>query len=149
VPAAVVDRDSLTEAWGDGLLKGLPARAKALFSAGRFVSVDGQGAHFALPNAAHRDRCLEMIPTVEQRLSAHFGTAVKLVLDVDESGAAPQAPAPPPAGPAADASVGEPEIETLDPADYSEVGANAEGDQASEAQARLLEAFPGASEVLG
>jgi DNA polymerase-3 subunit gamma/tau len=149
VPAAIVDRDSLTEAWGDGLLKGLPARAKALFSAGRFVSVDERGAHFALPNAAHRDRCLEMIPTVEQRLSAHFGTAVKLVLDVDESGAAPQAPARPPAGPAADASVGEPEIETLDPADYAEVDANAEGDQASEAQARLLEAFPGASEVLG
>jgi len=148
VPAAVVDRDSLTEAWGDGLLKGLPARAKALFSAGRFVSVDEQGAHFALPNAAHRDRCLEMIPTVEQRLSAHFGTAVKLVLDVDESGSVPQAPARAPAGPAADASVGEPE-ETLDPADYSEVSANAEGDQASEAQARLLEAFPGASEVLG
>jgi hypothetical protein len=149
MPAAVVDRDSLTEAWGDGLLKGLPARAKALFSAGRFVSVDEQGAHFALPNAAHRDRCLEMIPTVEQKLSAHFGTAVKLVLDVDESGSAPQAPARPPAGQAADASVGEPEVETLDPADYAEVDANAEGDQASEAQARLLEAFPGASEVLG
>jgi DNA polymerase-3 subunit gamma/tau len=149
VPAAVVDRDSLTEAWGDGLLKGLPARAKALFSAGRFVSVDGQGAHFALPNAAHRDRCLEMIPTVEQRLSAHFGTAVKLVLDVDESGSAPQTPPRPPAGPAADASVGEPEVETLDPAEYAAVDANVEGDQASEAQARLLEAFPGASEVLG
>ncbi|HXB36547.1 MAG TPA: DNA polymerase III subunit gamma/tau [Acidimicrobiales bacterium] len=149
VPAAVVDRDSLTEAWGDGLLKGLPARAKALFSAGRFVSVDEQGAHFALPNAAHRDRCLEMIPTVEQKLSAHFGTAVKLVLDVDESGSAPQAPARPPTGPAAEASGGEPEIETLDPADFAEVDANAEGDQASEAQARLLEAFPGASEVLG
>ena len=29
--------DSLTEAWGDVILKGLPARAKALFSAGRFV----------------------------------------------------------------------------------------------------------------
>ena len=47
-PSPSVDRDSLTEAWGDGILRTLPARAKALYSAGRFVSVDAQGAHFAL-----------------------------------------------------------------------------------------------------
>ena len=52
VAASTVDRDSLTEAWGDTVLRGLPARAKALYSAGRFVSVDDDGgAHFALPNA--------------------------------------------------------------------------------------------------
>jgi DNA polymerase-3 subunit gamma/tau len=148
-PAAAVDRDSLTEAWGDAILKGLPARAKALFSAGRFASVDEQGAHFALPNAAHRDRCLEMVPTVEQKLSAHFGSPVKLVLDVDESGSAPRAPAGPAARPATAAPVREPEVESLDPSDYADEDPNTEGDQASEAHARLLEAFPGASEVLG
>ncbi|HEX6493464.1 MAG TPA: hypothetical protein VF112_08115, partial [Candidatus Dormibacteraeota bacterium] len=150
-PAVSVDRDSLTEAWGDGILKGLPARAKALFSGGRFVSVDEQGAHFALPNAAHRDRCLEMVPIVEQKLRAHFGSPVKLVLEIDESGSAPQAPAARPRGaPAAGPSAREPEpdVETLDPAEYAE-DPNAPGDQASEAHARLLEAFPGASEVLG
>ncbi len=31
--AGAVDRDSLTEAWGDGILRALPARAKALYSA--------------------------------------------------------------------------------------------------------------------
>ena len=62
-PAGVVDRDSLTEAWGDGILRTLPARAKALYSAGRFVTVDQQGAHFALPNAAHRERCADLVPT--------------------------------------------------------------------------------------
>jgi hypothetical protein len=148
-PAGVVDRDSLTEAWGDAILKGLPARAKALFSAGRFVSVDEQGAHFALPNAAHRERCLEMVPTVEQKLTAHFGAPVKLVLQVDESGSAPQAPARPPSRSGAGAPDREPEAEILDPADYAEAGPEAESDQASEAHARLLEAFPGASEVLG
>jgi hypothetical protein len=148
-PAAAVDRDSLTEAWGDAILKGLPARAKALFSAGRFASVDEQGAHFALPNAAHRDRCLEMVPTVEQKLSAHFGSPVKLVLDVDESGSAPRAPAGPAARPATAAPIREPEVESLDPSDYADEDPNTEGDQASEAHARLLEAFPGASEVLG
>ena len=145
-----VDRDALTEAWGDGILRGLPARAKALFSAGRFVSVDEEGAHFALPNAAHRDRCLEMVPTVEQKLTAHFGAPVKLVLDVDDSATAPAAPAtrPPRSGPATGPAVSEPETETLDPAEYAE-DPNAPSDQASEAHARLLEAFPGASEVLG
>ena len=150
--AAIVDRDSLTEAWGDSVLKNLPARAKALFSAGRFVSVDEQGAHFALPNAAHRERCLEMIPTVEQKLTTHFGTPVKLVLDIDDSGSAPPSSASPAGRPGVGASARgpepEPEAETLDPAEYAE-DAHASGDQASEAHARLLEAFPGASEVLG
>ncbi|HSZ35861.1 MAG TPA: DNA polymerase III subunit gamma/tau [Acidimicrobiales bacterium] len=147
--AATVDRDSLTEAWGDSILKGLPARAKALFSAGRFVAVDEQGAHFALPNAAHRERCVEMVPTVEQKLSAHFGSPVTLVLDIDESGSAPPSPARPPSGRAPGPPPREPEAEVLDPGDYAEEDPNAPRDQASEAEARLLEAFPGASEVLG
>ena len=146
-PPATVDRDSLTEAWGDTILKGLPARAKALFSAGRFVSVDDQGAHFALPNAAHRERCVEMVPTVEQRLSAHFGTPVTLVLEIDDA-AAPAQPAPRPAAtPAAPAA--EPEMEVMDPADFAADAPLTEADQESEAQAKLLQAFPGASEVLG
>ncbi|HEX4162008.1 MAG TPA: DNA polymerase III subunit gamma/tau [Acidimicrobiales bacterium] len=148
-PSGAVDRDSLTEAWGDGILKGLPARAKALFSAGRFVSVDEDGAHFALPNAAHRERCLEMVPTVEQKLTAHFGSPVKIVLEVDESGSAPQAPARPASRQTTGVPDRESEAETLDPADYAEEDPNAGSDQASEAHARLLDAFPGASEVLG
>ncbi len=148
-PAVAVDRDALTEAWGDGILKALPARAKALFSAGRFVSVDELGAHFALPNAAHRDRCLEMVPTVEQKLTAHFGSPVTLLLDVDDSTTAPPAPPTRPrSGQAAGPAAPEPEAETIDPAEYAE-DPDAPGDQASEAHARLLEAFPGASEVLG
>jgi hypothetical protein len=90
-----------------------------------------------------------MVPTVEQKLSAHFGSPVKLVLDVDESGSAPRAPSGPAARPATAAPVREPEVESLDPSDYADEDPNAEGDQASEAHARLLEAFPGASEVLG
>jgi DNA polymerase-3 subunit gamma/tau len=149
VTPAVVDRDSLTEAWGDAILRGLPARAKALFSAGRFVSVGEEGAHFALPNAAHRDRCLEMVPTVEEKLRAHFGSPVMLVLDVDEGASSSPAPAARPRpGQAPNQSVREPDVETLDPAEYAE-DPDAPSDQASEAQARLLEAFPGASEVPG
>jgi DNA polymerase-3 subunit gamma/tau len=193
-----VDRDDLTEAWGDSILRGLPARAKALYSAGRFVSVDVDGgAHFALPNAAHRDRCADMTATVEGKLREHFGTPVRLVLDVDEDatssggsgsgsgsggggggegsgsgsggggsgsggttgsggggttgsggapGAGPQA-APAPAATDGDARAYEPEDED-DPSAFA-APAPDPGDQAKEAEARLLQAFPGASEVAG
>jgi DNA polymerase III subunit gamma/tau len=163
--AKAVDRDSLTGAWGDGILQSLPARAKARFASGHFVAVDEQGAHFALPNAAHRDQCAEQLPLVEAALSEHFGTPVALVLVIDEStappGRAPEpaaavaavgasgrggrrsttAQAPPPSeGPAPD------DFDEVDPAEFEATGG---ADQASEAEARLLEAFPGASEVLG
>ena len=160
---AGVDRDSLTEAWGDGILRALPARAKALYSAGRFVSVDDAGAHFALPNAAHRDRCVEMAPAVEAKLAEHFGTPVTLVLEVDDAAAGPPSggAAPPRApGPTggggggrsrrAVADADPADDEAFDPSDYADQPAAAdEGDQAQAAEARLLEAFPGASEVAG
>ena len=147
---AAVDRDSLTEAWGDEILKALPARAKALYSAGRFVAVDEQGAHFALPNAAHRDRCADLTPTVEAALGAHFGAPVTLVLDIDDE-AAPPAAGPgrcrrPPVAPAP------PRPRTSSSTRRSSRtrrGRRTDEDQASAAQARLLQAFPGASEVRG
>ena len=93
-----LDRDDLTEAWGDGILQSLPARAKARYASGRFVAVDEQGAHFALPNAAHREQCVEQQADVEKALSDHFGTKVTLVLHVDDSLAPPAAgPGPSPA----------------------------------------------------
>jgi len=154
--ATLVDRDSLTEAWGDTVLRALPARAKALFSAGRFVEVDDRGAHFALPNAAHRDRCVDLTPAVEAALSAHFGSPVTLVLCVDDAvtaaagprrASAPRGAGDDPGGP----GDGE-DPEDLGDLDPSELLASDRGDadaQASAAQARLLEAFPGASEVAG
>jgi DNA polymerase-3 subunit gamma/tau len=160
-----VDRDSLTEAWGDGILQALPARAKARYASGRFVAVDEQGAHFALPNAAHRDQCAEQQPLVEAALAAHFGTAVKLVLVIDDSAPPPErAPGPadtaePPAESAPRPSGGrrtaalarsEPDDEMDDdPSEFVESADDEDEDQASAAEARLLEAFPGASEVLG
>jgi len=80
----------LTTAWGNSVLSGLSARAKVLFSAGRFIAADESGVMFALPNAAHRDHCAELSPQVEDALTAHFGVPVTLVLVVDnESAEAP------------------------------------------------------------
>ena len=73
-------RDELTKAWGDSVLGRLRGRAKALFGAGRFVSVEDGTAVFSLPNPAHRDRCVACQPEVEQALAAHFGRPVPLRL---------------------------------------------------------------------
>jgi hypothetical protein len=142
-----IDRDSLTQAWGDGVLHNLPAFVKALYSAGRFVAVDDSGVQFALPNAAHRDRCMELAPQVEAALAARFETPVRLVLVVEGS---PGTPSPngahrdPPvrSGPAA----AEPdEFEDEDPEELA-AAPTTEDHQAS-AVDRLLQAFPGASEI--
>jgi DNA polymerase III subunit gamma/tau len=164
-PSGHVDRDSLTEAWGDGILQSLPARAKARFASGRFVAVDEQGAHFALPNAAHRDQCAEQLPLVESALAEHFGAPVRLVLVIDEATATPPprtatgptGPAPAGGGTAARRGRRAPQDapsppadddDEVDPAEFA--AGEADGtDQSTEAEARLMQAFPGASEVLG
>jgi hypothetical protein len=161
-----VDRDTLTEAWGDGILHSLPARAKARYASGRFVAVDQEGAQFALPNAAHRDQCAEQQPLVEAALAAHFGAPVKLLLVIDEAAPPPErttapatagsdadAEAPPRqsgrrrAAPPPEADEADEVVEDVDPAEFAN-DADPE-EQASAAEARLLQAFPGASEVLG
>jgi DNA polymerase-3 subunit gamma/tau len=144
---ATLDRDSLTEAWGDGILQSLPARAKARYASGRFVAVDEQGAHFALPNAAHRDQCAEQKALVEEALTNHFGTPVTLVLQIDDAAPAAQRTAAAGGGAAVPTPTPPPDdMEDMDPHDLME---DASSDQASDAEARLLQAFPGASEVPG
>jgi hypothetical protein len=134
-----------------------------------------------------------MTGTVEGKLREHFGTPVRLVLDVDDdatssggsgggsgsgsgdggsggegsgsgsggttgsggggttgSGGAPGAgppAAPAPVATGGDARAYEPE-DDLDPSAFA-APAPDPGDQAKEAEARLLQAFPGASEVAG
>jgi hypothetical protein len=149
-PRVIVDRDSLTQAWGDGVLHGLTARAKALYSAGRFVGTDETGAQFALPNAAHRDRCLDRVTEVEAALTAHFGTPIRLVLIVDGPDAAPSTNGAPPS-PGNDGAGGtrrenEPVLEEEDPAEF-DTAPGADEQQAS-AVDRLLRTFPGASEIV-
>ena len=85
-------RDELVEAWGDHVLGRLRPKAKALFQAGRFVSVEGDKAKFGLPNEIHRKRCEEVRADVEAILSEHFGRRVSLVLVVDDSSGGQAAP---------------------------------------------------------
>jgi DNA polymerase III subunit gamma/tau len=137
------DRDTLVEAWGDHLLRALPARAKVVYSSGRFTAVEGSIAVFAVPNPGYLGRCEEVRPIVEEALGAHFGTRLNLRLVVDEAGGAPAAPAPS-ASRATDpdpSDLGDDDFDPEDPGEPLEVQ--------SLAQSRILEAFPGAEEVTG
>ncbi|HML00084.1 MAG TPA: DNA polymerase III subunit gamma/tau [Acidimicrobiales bacterium] len=145
--AAPPSRDALVEAWGDGLLTRLPPRARARFRVGRFVDTEDATAVFALPNDTHRSYCEEVRLEVEQLLSAHFATPVRLRLVVDEEsdptagrrGATVAAPASPGDDPAEDDSA------LLNPevleAETEPAGAGLSPEQ------RLKEMFPGAEEV--
>jgi DNA polymerase-3 subunit gamma/tau len=150
-----VDRDTLVQAWGDHVLRSLPPKAKALCSAGRFVAVTQGVAEFALPKAAHRDRCEEVRPIVEEALSRYFKTSVPLRFVV-ESGAEGLGPvkAAPPAPPSRRAGAPPPADQETPPVDdggdledFDAAGVASESEIESVAQARVFDAFPGAEEV--
>jgi hypothetical protein len=86
---------------------------------------------------------------VELALANHFGSRVKLILIVDDSSPGTarqgnQSGGPEPGSSDEGAAL---EIEEEDQSALLETGETAT-DQATEAEARLLEAFPGASEVV-
>jgi DNA polymerase-3 subunit gamma/tau len=146
-------RDQLVQDWGDHVIGRLRPKAKALYQAGRFVAADGERAQFGLPNEIHRNRCEDMRTEVEAALAEQFGRPIPLVLVVD-GGSAPSAPmadhspgdpAAPSAAAASASSVPDDEVEDLADFDADNLEV-AEIDNSAEA--RLLQAFPGAEEVV-
>ncbi len=154
-------RDQLVQAWGDHVIATLRPKAKALFQAGRFVAVDGERAVFGLPNETHRVRCEDVRPEVESALSDHFGRKVDVDLVIDPGakltpsrsdqtgqdppptgtgrGRARTSAQPPPQPPMEDEQVD-------DVIDFDQSGLEVATVDTS-AQARVLQAFPGAEEV--
>ena len=134
VPSAA----ELTAAWPT-VLGELKPGARALYKPGRFVTGDGRTARFALPNAAHRDRCAAKRDEVADALAAHLGRPVPLELVVDDA-----APADPGASPASGAGGGP--AAAADPVDDA-----VDLDELTDAPdatvgglAQLQDAFPGA-----
>jgi DNA polymerase-3 subunit gamma/tau len=129
-------REELTLAWGDTLLDGMRPKIKALFAAGRFTSVDGAMASYALPNAAHRDRCAAFQADVEKALAAHFGRPVALTLVVEGTDGPPDATASSGGGAADASAAGESapdEEETVDVSELEDAGSASTGvDQLAE-----------------
>ncbi|MGH9077961.1 MAG: DNA polymerase III subunit gamma/tau [Acidimicrobiales bacterium] len=131
---AMPGRDDLTAAWGDTILPSLPPRVRAFLAPGRFVAVEGEVAVFGLPDAPFLVRAERVRGEVEAALSAYFARPVRLRLthNPTEHGSSPK-----PAAEPAD-----------DPSAY-DLGELRDAPPASVApEQRLLEAFPGAKEVL-
>jgi DNA polymerase-3 subunit gamma/tau len=167
-------RDQLVQAWGDHILGRLRPKAKALFQAGRFVGAEDGKAVFGLPNDTHRQRCEAIRGDVEPALTEYFGLPVvlSLVVESEAGGRAEGAPragtgAPPEAAtgtrPGTGRGIPTPRVQTPpssggssdaddeDPGDMAsfhdaEPGAVVSVDNSAEA--RVLEAFPGAEEIL-
>ncbi|MCC6225357.1 MAG: DNA polymerase III subunit gamma/tau [Microthrixaceae bacterium] len=130
----------LTAALNDVVLPQLRAVARAVFAGGRFTTVDGGVATFALPNGPMLERAGKARADVEAALTGYFGQAVTLTLVVDGGSSAPapvstgdspiadQAPSP---GPESDECVDLSEL--TDATDVAGGGAN-----------KLTQAFPGA-----
>jgi len=133
-------RDELSQAWSDDLVASLSKKARARFSAARFVDVRDGSAVMALPNEAHRRRCYELVGEVESALADRFGVAVPLVLVVDEIGS-PPAKAPTSPGPVSGGST-----DVVDEAvDLNEL-VDADASEGSAVE-RVAKAFPGATLV--
>jgi DNA polymerase-3 subunit gamma/tau len=158
--AALPDRDMLVQAWGDHLLRSLTPKAKALYSAGRFVTMEGDVAVFALPTAPHRDRCEELRAMVEQAIAASVGSTVRLRLIAETDAPPVQAglltrPGPGSAGPGSAGPEGAGQTDSagladdIDEEDFDPDDLGETVEVESVAHARLLEAFPGAEEVEG
>ena len=135
--AATLTRDELVLAWGDDLLDGLGRKARARFSAARFVAVEDGTAVMALPNEPHMRRCEDMRPELEKALADRFGVAVpvRLIVDGDTRQSVRE---PAVVAPIVDEAVDEAvDLDGLVDADIAE----------GSAVEKLTQAFPGASLV--
>ena len=140
-PAAVPSRDELVMAWGDDLMDRLSRKARARFSAARFIDVQDGTAVMALPNEPHLRRCEDLRGELENVLAARFGGSLPVRLVVDDGSPAPtQTPAAKPRPIAVDESMVADESIDLDDLVNADV---AEGSAVD----RLTQAFPGAALV--
>ncbi len=74
--------DELVRVWEDQILAALRPKARAIYQATRFVAVEGQTVVAGLPNEAHIRHADPLRVDIENTLSTHFGTELKLRLVV-------------------------------------------------------------------
>ena len=140
-PAAAPSRDELVMAWGDDLMDRLSRKARARFSAARFIDVQDGTAVMALPNEPHLRRCEDLRGELENVLAARFGGSLPVRLVVDDGSSAPTlTPTTKPRPVAVDESMVADESIDLDELVDADV---AEGSAVD----RLTQAFPGAALV--
>ena len=134
VTSVMPTRDDLVAAWGDHVLPGLRARARAVFAVGRFVNVEDGVAVFALPNTAHVEHASPLVTEVAEAISRQVGAIVGLRLVTEADVERPSAGRPAP-------SNGDPL--TSDPPSAAEGGS--ESSPRSSAASRRAEAMDAAA----
>lgn len=136
--ASGIGLPALEAAWAD-IRAQLPGRARSRFSGGRFLDVAGEKIVFGLPNAIHRERCVECIDDVQAAIGQHFSTPVTLELVVDGEAEPPtRAADPTPAAPSVPAESEESvDLDALTDA----------APETSDGLGMLTDAFPGAELV--
>ena len=140
-PTAIPSRDELVMAWGDDLMDRLSRKARARFSAARFIDVQDGTAVMALPNEPHLRRCEDLRGELENVLAARFGGSLPVRLVVDDGSSAPTVtPTTKPRPVAVDESTVADESIDMDELVDADV---AEGSAVD----RLTQAFPGAALV--
>jgi DNA polymerase III subunit gamma/tau len=156
--AALPSRDELTKAWGDGVLRSLPGKARSRFAGGRFLAVEATAAVFAVPDKHLLGRCEETRADTEAALAARFGRPVPIRLVLDPgSQQAGRARGEPPARPEIGDEARTPEPRREPPQDLDEMSFDPATEDLGELvdaapaiispEQRLMEAFPGAKEV--
>ena len=136
---ALPTRDELMAAWTDSILGSLPPRAKAFFTAGRFLEVTDRVAVFGLPNEIHMQKCENGRGDVEKALAAYFGRPVPLRLAVDSEAPAPVAPSS-----SRSSSTPRPPLDDENEIDLADL---TDADVATSSVERVRELFPGAELV--
>jgi DNA polymerase-3 subunit gamma/tau len=126
---AMPTRDEITTAWADAILPKLARRITVWFGGGRFASVEGNVATYALPDANFKLRAEKYHVEVQKALADHYGTPVKLELTVDDAPVAPVAAADP------------------EPDDEPDFDAPVDAAPAASPEEHVKMAFPGAEEV--
>jgi hypothetical protein len=135
--SAIPTRDELTKAWGDQILPSMPTRVKAYLALGRFVTVEDGTAVYAVPDAGLLGRAQPFRGDFEAALAAYFGRHVPVRLVLDDG----SVPGGVPPTVLSGAEEEDPAYYVLD--EMEDVSA-----AVVSPEQRVLDAFPGAEEVI-
>jgi len=144
VGATDVSLHDIEAIWQSGVLGQLRGATKAMYQAGRLLSVNGTTVRLEVPSDPHRDKCLAAKSKVEAAMKAATGQALTLEIVVDRPSSSspppPPSPASPPPPPEPSDEVFD-EADAIDVEDLTEAPASAVANHAADT---ILKAFPGA-----
>jgi DNA polymerase-3 subunit gamma/tau len=80
---------SVPDVWESSVKPALKPLVRAIYSAGSFTRHDGDAWHFAVPNAAHGDKCEQHRALVEAALTSAIGAPVRIVIGIGAGAGSP------------------------------------------------------------